>query len=665
MTKIFQDVAAKTYREVRASYREEDEAIISTPPANMQLPIAGTPELRQAIAETPVQLLIAVKAHLTGDLSILDRAQPYIKSLWEGGVQMPPEIEQDFRKETLKLLQEGPAQTPRPLTAAELKRIMTVIVGEPVGDEFLPLLIEQSGFTPAGPFVPKAHRKPPAGYSVGVIGAGLSGIAAGVKLAEHDYEYKIFERDTEVGGVWWNNKYPGVGVDTPSHFYSYSFDLNPDWPRFYSNGAVLMEYWKKIAQKYNIYEHISFRTTVTDIIWEESEKLWLLRYVKADGSKGEQKFNAIFCAAGLFTNPEPPPIPGFDTFKGKTVHTAQWDTSLDLTDKRVAMIGTGASGLQVGPSIAPKVEHLTIFQRTPPWVMVRPERDNNQEVPEGFRWALGHIPFLGQWMRFYTYWGASDGTHKLVVRDPNWPDSDTSVNAASEQWREMLTMLLAKKMQDRPDLLAKMTPNYPVMGVRLLRDSSWCDTLKRNNVVLETSPITCIDESGLHTEDGHYYPVDVLILATGFKMTKILHHINIQGHNGTKLKDVWANEDLRSYKASLVPSFPNFFFAVGPNGGATHGSGINLYVEAQINYMLAALDEVFAHQATTIEVTKEAHDAYNRELDEALPQTVWNHRNVASYYLNSQRRNFISSPWRIVDFWQMLRSPDLKDMKID
>ena len=226
----------------------------------------------------------------------------------------------------------------------------------------------------------------------------------------------------------------------------------------------------------------------------------------------------------------------------------------------------------------------------------------------------------------------------------------------------MLTGLLQMKMGDRPDLLAKMTPNYPPMGKRLLRDSDWTDMVKRDNVDLVTDPIDHVVADGVVTTDGTHYPADVLVLATGFGMTKMMQHIDVVGRDGVRLRDVWGDEDPRSYMGTMIPGFPNFFLINGPNSGATHGAGVNIYSEAQVHFIQTCLDAIFARGATTIEPTVDAHDRYNAMVDEALVQTVWNHPNVTTYYRNSKGRNFISCPWRIVDFWHLMRAPETDDM---
>ncbi len=639
-----------------------DLAIGSSIPGGLDYPIRDTAMLRRAIDESMPQLPLMVLAQLTGDEALLDRAAPHVKPMWNGPTVFPPELDREIRDRLFEVLASGAAAEAPQVSEAFLKKMMSVCVGEPVADEFIPLLVEQMGFEPAGRFVPAPRKSPPEGYKVVVIGAGLSGIAAGVKLAEAGYDFRIYDKNAEVGGVWWQNTYPGVAVDTPSHFYSFSFLLNAEWPRFFSSGPVLMEYWRRVVDAFGLRQYMSLGTEVRSCAYDEARQRWRVTIRPAEGEETVVEADAVICAAGLFSHPVEPDIAGLADFTGPKLHTAYWDASVPLDGKRVALIGTGASAVQVGPSIAGHVSHLDIFQRTPPWVMVRPDRDYNQPVADSFKWALAHIPHFAQWMRFYTYWFASDGTYAVVKADPNWPDSDTSVNAAGEGFRQMLLAGIQKKFADRPDLIAKITPNYPVMGKRLLQDSYWYDTLKRDNVDLVTSPIDRVPADGVLTKDGADHPVDVLVLATGFAMTKMLRQVEFTGRGGQTLHDIWGEEDPRSYLGTLVPGFPNLFMIGGPNGGATHGAGVNIYSEAQVNYILACLDTLIEKGAKTIEPTQAAHDAYNEEVDRVLEGMVWNHRNVTTYYRNSKGRNFVSCPWRIVDFWHKMRGPKLEDM---
>lgn len=662
MVDVIEEMARNTTR-LAGSIDPLEPVIAAAPPPNTSLPMTDTPELRRAIEETPAHLLLGVYCHLTGDTELAERCRPHIQSIWRGGPQLSAELQSEIRERTLaRLLGPQPA-SPTPVTRGLLAATMGTVVGEEITGEFIPLLVEQMGFTPVGRFEPHAHAKPSTGFRVAVIGAGLSGIASAVKLTQAGYDYQVFEKLDEVGGVWWSNRYPGVAVDTPSHFYSYSFALNPDWPRALSDGAVLRKYWQDTVKKYGVRDKISFQTEVRSCVWQPEAKRWRLRIRQSDGSEHQEDFNALIVAAGLFSEAQPPNVPGLKNFKGKIVHTAHWDPTIDLTNKHVIQIGTGASGVQVGPSVAPNVANLTVFQRTPPYVVVRPAESS--DFSEGFRWGMRHIPHLAQWMRFFTYWGASDGMYPATRRSPAYEGNDLAVNAYGEGFGNMIIAGMKAKLASRPDLIEKLIPKYPFMGKRPLRDSNWLDTLMRDNVELVAQAVGQIVEDGVLAEDGTFYPADVIILATGFKMTALLKHIEFVGSDGERLADVWGEEDPRAYLGTLVSGFPNLFIMQGPNFGATHGAGVNIYSEAQTHYVLRCLDLLAERQARSIEVKSDAFWRFNERVDSACAGAIWSHPKIRVYYNNSKHRNFISWPWRIVDMWQMMRDPISEDLLIE
>jgi 4-hydroxyacetophenone monooxygenase len=661
MASIIDEVARETATAVGVIDPREP-TVSSSPPPGTSLPMVDTQEMRAALEATPPHLLLGVYGHLTADMAFLERVRPHVRSILEGGPQVPENLAKELRERLLARLIGPQSANPSPLSKGDLATIMGIMVGAPISDEFIPMLIDQMGFTPIGRFAPGAHVKPPRDYRVAVIGAGLTGIAMAIKLRAAGYDYRIFEKAEEVGGVWWSNRYPGVAVDTPSHFYSYSFEINPDWPRRLSDGDVLMQYWRHVADKYGIRERISFQTEVLSSKWLEDAKRWRLSLRKVDGAEWRDDFDVIVCASGLFSHPQEPKVPGLKRFKGRAVHTASWDPTIDFNGKRVVQIGTGASGVQVGPVIATVASKLTVFQRTPPYVIVQPEQ--GKEFGQAFRWALRRIPHLGQWMRFYTYWNAADWFHQVVRLSPEFKNKDRAANPLGEQFGKAITDGMRARLSSRPDIIERVIPNYPFMGKRPLQDSDWLDMLLRDNVELVSQAVAEIVEDGVVAKDGAFYPADTLILATGFAMTNMLKHIEFVGRGGIHLADIWGEEDPRAYYGTLVPDFPNLFIMHGPNFGATHGAGVNIYSEAQVNYVLACLDLMFRRGAATIEVRPEAFREFNERVDAACSEMVWAHPRANTYYLNSKRRNFISWPWRIVDVWESMRTPKISDLKV-
>jgi 4-hydroxyacetophenone monooxygenase len=537
-----------------------------------------------------------------------------------------------------------------------MQKMMTIGVGEPVEDEFLPLLLDQMGLG-----LPKPRREnlartmPPAGFKVLVIGAGLSGLAAGIKLGEAGYDYVIIEKNPDVGGTWYENTYPGVGVDTPSHFYSFSFAINPDWSHYYPKGREMHDYLLRVADSFDLRKNIQFDSKVLSCIYDEAEKLWHVRVQRKDGAQEVLTANAVINCHGPVNRWSWPKIPGFETFAGPRMHTASWDASVDLKGKKVAVIGTGASSAQLAPAIAPMVDQLTVFMRSKHWVINNPEIGH--AVPEPVKWALRHIPHYREWFRFRVYWSAGDGLYPNVVKDQTW-NEELSVSRQNEAARQWALAYMHGKFADRPDLIEKLTPDFPIFSKRIVLDPGWFDALKRENVTLEDRPIAEILPHGIRMQDGREYDIDILICATGFDVAKMLGSLEVIGRDGNSLGEEWGDEDPRAYLGVAVPGYPNFFMTVGPNSAPNHAAGQNLISETQINFVIECLDRVVAEGKAAIEPTHEAFKAWNEKVDTRMQDMIWTHPKAKSYYNNSKGRVYLSFPFRLVDYWTWTRSPN-------
>jgi 4-hydroxyacetophenone monooxygenase len=612
------------------------------------------------------RLLLMSLVHLTGDEELLERFTPYIQAQMAGGAKgvagssIPEPMQAELRERLVQTLSRSPRPPEAPVSTRLFQKLASVCVGERVSDEFIPLLLEQAGFTSTQGVDAANRAKPPAGFKVVIVGAGLSGIALGAKLGELGYDYEIIERNTEVGGTWWINRYPGVGVDTPSHYYSYSFDINPDWPKYFSQGPVLIDYLKRAADRFGVRSRVRFETEALSAQFDEASRRWTVR-VRDNRAGAEREISAdVFIPAINFTcAPFKPAFKGLERFKGKVMHTAAWDESLDLAGKRVAVVGTGATSMQVCTTIAPLVQHLTIFQRSRHWVVPAPLV--GVDVPEGARWAMRHVPHYAQWQRFLTYWTSADNIYPVAVMDPDWEMKDVSVSAPNERRRQLLLAYIASELEGRDDLIAKVTPDYPPMGKRIILDAGWYKMLRRENVALDVSGVAEITEDAIIANDGQTVPVDVIVLSTGFTMRPMLPTVAVTGPGGRTLAQAWG-DDPKAYFGMLVPGFPNLFVVNGPNSAPTHGAGNNLASEVATNYVLGLLDLLIGQGARTVECTPEALAAYNEAVDEALSRMVWSHPKASSYYLNKRRRNTMSCPWRLVDFWWMTRRPEPADL---
>jgi 4-hydroxyacetophenone monooxygenase len=627
-------------------------------------PFSDRAALRAALREANVPTLLMVHTQLTRDEGFLEKFAPHLRSPFSGQPsEIPPALEQELRARLFALLSDDAPPPERALPRELMQKMMTIGVGEPVDDEFVPLLLDQMALQKPVPRKQRPGRAlPPRDFKVVVIGAGMGGIAAGVQLADAGYAFEIFEKNPDAGGTWWENRYPGVGVDTPSHFYSLSFALNSEWNHYHPKGRDMQDYLLSVVERFGLRDHIRFRTRVVACELDEARALWRVTVQTEGEAPRIVEANAVFAAQGIVNRPCVPELPGLDRFRGRTMHSARWDESVSLAGRRVALVGTGASGAQIGPAIAPEAEHLTIFQRSRHWVMNNPEV--SVPVSDGVKWALRHIPHYAEWFRFRVYWFAADGLFANVLRDPAWPDQETSVSAHNEAMRQYCLAHYRAKLGDRPDLLAKIVPDFPVFSKRIVMDAGWLETLRRDDVTLEADPIARVTEDAIVTTTGTVHPVDAIVLATGFRVSRMLGDLRVIGRGGRDLGAEWGEEDPRAYLGMMVPGYPNFFVSPGPNSAPNHAAGQNLVSEVQVHYMIEALDYARAKGARTLEPTQAAFDAFNAKIDARMPQMIWSHPKARSYYRNSKGRVFLSWPYRLVDYWAATRAPEPEDVKL-
>lgn len=626
------------------------------------------PELRAALEHAHLPTLVMALVHLTGDTTWLsDRYKPARPRGGEdpddGG--FPVEVQREIRDAAEQAVLAWRAGKPlyTDLSDAELHRMMCHYTGENVDPATVPMAAEEIGLVDRDdtwrlPAVPQATER----LRAIVIGAGLSGICAGIKLDAMRIPYVVLERGTDVGGTWYANRYPGAGVDSPSHLYQYSFEQHADWSRYFAKRDEIHAYYSRVCDKYGVRKNIRFRTEVTRAIWREELAEW---EVHVQGPDGPDVLYApiVISAVGLLNRPSIPAIPGAGSFRGPAMHTAEWDTEVDLTGKRVAVIGTGASAMQLVPAAAQVAGHVTIFQRSPQWAT--PMFNYHNEVPEEVRYLMRHVPYYLAWYRYRQFWNWNDRLHPHLQIDPNWEHPDRSINAVNDRTRKFLTNYIVGILKDRPDLIEKCVPDYPPYGKRMLLDNGWFETLLRDNVELVTEKITEITPNGVVTADGVEHEADVLAYATGFEAHKVLYPIEIIGRNGYDLRKDWGDDDARAYLGICIPDVPNFFCVFGPNTALGHGGSIVFHNEIQIRYIMGMLRMMAERDIRSVAVRRDVHDEYNRRVDEAHSRMIWSHRGMTTWYRNRAGRVVSLSPWRLVDYWHMTRQPNLDDFIVD
>ncbi len=487
----------------------------------------------------------------------------------------------------------------------------------------------------------------------------MSGLLSGIRLSQAGVDFEILESNPDVGGTWLVNTYPGCRVDNSNHMYSYSFEPNHNWPQHFSPQPELLKYFQGVADKYDLRRHIRFETTVESLTWDEARAAWRVAVRRKDGERETIEANAVITAVGQLNKPRMPKIDGVGTFEGPAFHSAEWRHDVDLTGKRVAVIGTGASAYQFVPEIAPKVAHLTVFQRTPPWGLPVPHY--HEDVPPGMPWLLEHLPFYDKWYRFWLFWMTTEGFLPMVKADESWNGPSTAVGAMNLGLREMAAAALAAQVEDRPDLLPNVVPTYPVGGKRAVLDNGvWLGALKRPNVSLVTDAITKITPKGVVTADGVEHEVDVLIYGTGFTASSFLSGLTVKGRSGRELHEAWAG-DARAYLGMTTPDFPNFFMIYGPNTNIVVNGSIIFFSECSVRYIVGCLKMLAETGARALEVKKGVHDAFNVRVDEANRGWAWGSDGVNSWYKNEFGRVSQNWPFGLIDYWRATLAPNPDD----
>src|SRR5580658_49001 len=414
--------------------------------------LAADPALLDlALEGADIAPLLMVLVHLTGEERWLDEVAPHINGPWNFQESVPEELKQLVRARVRDVLldyassgRDLPAEPPPAL----LRRMLSAGVGGPVPEEYMPMILEEMMLDDNDPKT--VHwRTPPdaetlAAFHVVIIGAGVSGLGMAIKLREAGIPFVIYEKNKTVGGTWLENSYPGCGVDTPNHFYSLSFEPNHDWPDHFSRRDELWRYMERLADQYDLRRDIRFETEVTAAVYDEARALWRVTTRDATGVEESSDANAVITAVGQLNGPSIPAFTGLEDFQGPKFHTARWDHSVDLHGKNVVMIGTGASGMQTGPSIAPDVARLTIFQRSAHWAVYNV--NYHKSVGPGKTAALKHIPFYAKWYRFQLLWASSDGLHPSLHADPAWPLPDQSLNETNQKFRDQLIAYIGEQV---------------------------------------------------------------------------------------------------------------------------------------------------------------------------------------------------------------------------
>lgn len=613
-----------------------------------------------AIANVPTLLMVLVQ--MTGDLRWLDA--PYAPKRGRGLDDndtggLPEEIQDEIRSAALAAILDVDAGKPLALPEPRpelLARMLATSMGEAIPSEYGHNVAAGLGIGPDASRPKKLNV--PAGFRAIIIGAGVSGICAAIRFKRAGIPFEIFEKDDSVGGTWYENRYPGCGVDTPNHLYSFSFARH-DWRHYFALRDELYDYFRDVAEDYGILPHVRLNTTVERAEWNETARDWSVLIRTPEGEAQTRRANIVISGVGVLNIPQIPPIEGLESFEGPCFHTAQWPAEIDLAGRRVAIVGNGATAMQVVPAIADEVEHLTIFARSKQWAAPFPKF--RQEVPEPIRFLLQNVPLYQAWYRQRLAWTFNDRIHASLQKDPDWPQPEISLNAENDAHRLHFLSYIREELGDRQDLIEKVTPDYPPFGKRMLLDNGWFRTIARPDVDLIDQRLSRVDGSVLTAGDGARYEADVLILATGFKATALLSSYDVRGRDGLSVAEAWDGDDASAYLGTTVTGFPNFFTLLGPNVGLGHGGSIITPIENQMDYVMDLLEQMFASGIDTVDVREDVYRSYNDKVDAAHDRMVWTHTGMDNWYRNSRGRVVAITPWRNDDFWRMTRRADLDD----
>ena len=474
-----------------------------------------------------------------------------------------------------------------------------------------------------------------------VIGAGMAGIASVIRLREAGFtDVTVYEKGDRVGGTWRDNTYPGVACDVPSHLYSYSFAPNPDWSHWFSPGAEILAYFQDVADRFDVRRHVRLGTEVTRLEWRAGR--WELETAGGDHDVAD----VVIAATGVLHHPQVPDIEGLATFAGPCFHSARWDHDVELSGRRVGIVGTGSSAVQITAAIVHEVGELRLFQRTAQWVLPM----ENPEIVEADRERFRHDE------------DAVRALHDQLAKSFSEQFSDVVIDADSPQLRALQALCeanLESKVLD-PDLRERLRPDYRAACKRLIVSPDFYDAIQQPNATLVTERIERIEPEGVRTVDGELHPLDVLVLATGFRVDRFLRPIEVTGRDGVSLDDVWAARP-NAYLSVSVPEFPNLFLLNGPNGPVGNFSLIDV-AERQLDYVLQLLALLERGEAAEISARADATERFEAARVEAAKHTVWV-TGCRSWYLDD--RGVPSAwPWTMARFRELMAAPDLADFDL-
>jgi 4-hydroxyacetophenone monooxygenase len=631
-----------------------------------RLPIPHSDEeLAALVASMSAPVLAATTVHMTGRmdalrLGILPRTPGF-----NGDVsgQLSDADTATLRAQGLAAIKAwrdaGQPEPYRP-SPAELHEIANFVVGMELPAAYVPLVLEDMAYEAEDPRTFAWNHPIPADiladYPVLVIGAGMSGMLMGLRLQQAGIPFTIVEKNESVGGTWFENQYPGLRVDVPSHAYSFSFTQDHVWPSLFSRQEDLLRYFRECAERFDITGNIRFGLEVAGAQWDAEASRWTVDLVDSQGRHETVHASSVVSAVGFLNRPSLPQFKGMDRFKGEQIHSARWRHDVPIEGKRVIIIGSAATALQAIPPLAEQAGQLTIFQRSAGWTRVSAEY--SRDILAAEQWAIEHVPFYSGWMRAIIFNWPIDFAPDIMKIDPAWPQSRESVSAMNDMVRQRLMAQLEEHLGDRPDLLAKMTPDYPPFVKRpTVSNGNFFRAIKQPNVEVVTDAIDHLTENGIVDATGHLHEADVIIYATGFQVQKFLTPMVIKGRDGIELNQFWQDRP-GGYLGITVPNFPNFYMMYGPGTNLGYNGNLIFNSELQARYICNCLRLMIEEKRDAIEVRDEVFEEYMDRTGEKLLEFVWSTDYGTTYFRNAKGRVTTNSPWSLFEMWNWTAKAD-------
>jgi cation diffusion facilitator CzcD-associated flavoprotein CzcO len=629
--------------------------------------MAQQPTLEQAIAGLEPVIALLSLVHLTGDRSLLHKYGPKLDGTQQqlreafvavdgeiGHREADPAVVAEISEQLLLRMRRDPKPVLTRVDPALFREMARLALAFDMPEHSLEPAYQHAGFTTDTRVrVPKLT--PPANFKALVVGAGMMGINAAVKLQQSGIDFTVLEAMHEVGGTWLVSTYPGAAVDTPSILYSYSFDPNPSWTKHYPNGPEFLTYLKSVVDRHALRDRIHFDTRVHGARWDEARQLWVVESSQ-NGQKRVDEANVLVIAVGPNNRAKFPDVPNLDAFAGPVVHTAAWNDAVELDGRRVVQIGVGCSGVQLASAIAGRVGQLDIVMRQPEYIL--PNAQARASVDPLDRRAQEIIPFVAQWRRLQGMASSLQDMKGMMSIDPDWRAKTGRISQFNDAITDMSLNFLKSKFPDDPAMVRRLTPQYPLFAKRPILDCGYYDTLKLPNVNLIEGALASCEKDAVVLADGTRIPCDVLLLATGYHLD-FCTQFDISGRDGKTLRDCFTPTPY-AYEGQMVPGFPNLFITGGPNSYLVANHAV--VSEQQVHWMMELLQAMVDENVASIDVRDAACEEYNQGIAASLELTCWVNKGSAhGYYRHASGKVVLAIGRHNSEIWHDTRVPKLED----